>query len=103
MSLCFPRKRVSRVGQWQMGERGSCLASSAVLEKVKRVLLVDPDEAFGNVLEEVLEGEGYRIHQVPSPEAALSELGGCDALVDAPVILLKLHCGTQNWPAHRHL
>ncbi len=79
------------------------MASSAVLEKVKRVLLVDPDEAFGNVLEEVLEGEGYSIRQVHSPEAALSELGGNDAVVDADVILLNLDCGTQNGQSHRYL
>ena len=30
------------------------------MQNAKRVLLVDPDDAFGNVLEEVLGGEGLR-------------------------------------------
>jgi len=70
---------------------------------MKRVLLVDPDEAFGNVLEEVLGDEGYSIRQVPSPQAALSEIGSDEAEVEADVILLNLDCGTQNGQAHRDL
>ena len=77
------------------------MASSTVLEKMKRVLLVDSDEAFGNVLEEVLEGEGYRIRQLPTPETALIEIARDAA--EADVILLNLDCGTQSGQAHRNL
>ncbi|HZP16902.1 MAG TPA: sigma-54 dependent transcriptional regulator [Terriglobales bacterium] len=38
---------------------------------MKRVLLVDPDEAFGHVLEEVLGDAGYSIRQVATPQAAV--------------------------------
>jgi DNA-binding NtrC family response regulator len=86
------------------------LASRVISDKVKRVLLVDPDEAFGNVLEEVLQGEGYSIRQVPSPQEALSEIGNgeTDAEAVADVILLNLDCetqacGTENGQSHRHL
>lgn len=40
----------------------------------RRVLLVDPDEAFGNVLDEILGSEGYIIRQVLTPQAALPEI-----------------------------
>ena len=58
-------------------------------ERVKRVLLVDPDEAFGNVLQEVLDDGGYRIRQVTSPLAAIPEIDARD--IDA--ILLNLDFG----------
>jgi DNA-binding NtrC family response regulator len=50
------------------------LGNPVLSEIAKRVLLIDPDPAFGNVLEEVLGGEGYSIRQALSPEAALPEL-----------------------------
>ena len=76
-----------------------------MLEKTKRVLLVDPDEAFGNVLEEVLAGEGYNIRQVLTPQAALSEVGKADsgAEADADVVLLNLDCGIEDGQSHRYL
>jgi DNA-binding NtrC family response regulator len=82
------------------------LVSTTVLEKTRRVLLVDPDEAFGNVLEEVLAGEGYSIRQVPDPQAALSEIakgeGDAEADAAADVILLNLDCGTDKGEAQSH-
>jgi len=65
----------------------------------KRLLLVDPDEAFGNVLEEVLGGSGYSIRQVPDSRAALCELDS--AATD--VILLNLECGSDDAKSHRYL
>jgi len=50
------------------------LANPVLTGNAKRVLLVDPDDAFGNVLEEVLSAEGYSIRQVLSPQLALPEL-----------------------------
>lgn len=50
------------------------MESSISSNTAKRVLLVDPDDAFGNVLEEVLAAEGYTIRQALSPEVALPEL-----------------------------
>jgi len=50
------------------------LASPAFAEKTKHLLLVDPDEAFGNVLAEVLGCGGYRIRQVLSPAAAIGQM-----------------------------
>jgi DNA-binding NtrC family response regulator len=79
------------------------LASPVGSEKTRRVLLVDPDEAFGNVLEEVLADEGYSIRQVPTPQAALSEIGRGDADSETDVILLNLDCGTENGQSHRYL
>lgn len=70
------------------------MATSSLLERVKRVLLVDPDEAFGNVLEEVLDAAGYRIHQVTTPQAAVSAINEDE--VDA--ILLNLDCGKEEGP-----
>ncbi len=88
-----------------MWEGVSILANSAILEKTKRVLLVDPDEAFGNVLEEVLQGEGYSIRQVPTPQAALTDIGkaGADAESETDVILLNLDCGAEDGQSHRYL
>lgn len=68
------------------------MAHSSVVGKLKRVLLIDPDEAFGNVLQEVLDDQGYDIQQVRSPQSALAELG--DEQTDA--ILLNLDCGAEN-------
>jgi len=53
---------------------GVVLGNPALLENPKRVLLVDPDDAFGNVLEEVLGAEGYSIRQALCPQLALPEL-----------------------------
>jgi two-component system response regulator HydG len=72
--------------------KDSSLATSSLLERVKRVLLVDPDEAFGNVLEEVLDVAGYSIHQVTTPQSAVSAIQGEE--VDA--ILLNLDCGRED-------
>ncbi len=66
--------------------------SSSIAERVKRVLLVDPDEAFGNVLQEVLGDSGYNIRQVFTPQLAISELTGSD--ID--VILLNLASEEQS-------
>ena len=73
------------------------------MDRSKRVLLVDPDEAFGNVLGEVLADEGYSIRQVTSPQAALIEIGQAEP--DADVILLNLECGTaaDNAQSRRNL
>lgn len=61
---------------------------------VKRVLLVDPDEAFGNVLQEVMGYDGYSVNQVPNPQAAITEtING-----ETDVILLNLACGKENAP-----
>jgi DNA-binding NtrC family response regulator len=72
------------------------LATLTLSERVKRVLLVDPDEAFGNVLQEVLGEAGYRIQQVPTPVAAVPEIevDGIDA------ILLNLDCGKESAPRY---
>jgi two-component system, NtrC family, response regulator HydG len=75
------------------------LASPTLAESPKRVLLVDADEAFGNVLGEVLAGAGYDIRQVSSPQSALGELD-CE-LTD--VILLNLDCGTEGVDCCRDL
>lgn len=68
------------------------MAISSLSEKVKRVLLVDPDDAFGNVLQEVLDDGGYAIRQVSDPQSALTET--CAGDVDA--ILLNLDCGRED-------
>lgn len=68
-------KVMSRVAMW---ERGSFLGSPGFGDRVKRVLLVDSDEAFGNVLQEVLGESGYRIRQVFAPHQAITELGNSD-------------------------
>src|SRR5262249_49274381 len=64
------------------------LGNSLPSESAKRVLLVDQDEAFGNVLEEVLSGQGYSISQVLSPKAGLAHIrtGAHD------VVLLNTDC-----------
>lgn len=72
------------------------VADSTLSEKPKRVLLVDPDEAFGNVLEEVLGGFGYSIRQVPSTQNALCTIDHDEA----DVILLNLECGKDSTQSH---
>jgi DNA-binding NtrC family response regulator len=57
-------------------------------------LLVDPDEAFGNVLQEVLGDAGYSINQVPNPQAAVTEINRGET----DIILLNLECGKENAP-----
>src|SRR5437763_2047972 len=66
--------------------KGVVLGSPSLGERVKRVLLVDPDEAFGNVLQEVLGESGYSIRQVLAPQQAIAEITSSD--IDA--ILLNL-------------
>jgi DNA-binding NtrC family response regulator len=68
------------------------LASPGLGERVKRVLLVDSDEAFGNVLQEVLGESGYSIRQVFAPGQAIAEIGNSDT--DA--ILLNLASEEQS-------
>ena len=68
-------------------------------EDVRRVLLVDPDEAFGNVLDEVLTGAGYTIRQVLSPKAALSEAWSDNS----DVILLNIDSWANGTEACREL
>jgi two-component system response regulator HydG len=72
------------------------LATSVLSEKVKRVLLVDPDEAFGNVLQEVLGESGYAIRQVQSPNVAVAEIAGGTA----DVILLNLEFRKEDSPQY---
>jgi len=61
-------------------------------ERVKRVLLVDADEAFGNVLQEVLGEPGYAIRQVFTPHQAIAEISS----TDADAILLNLASEEQS-------
>ena len=68
------------------------MATSGLLERIKRVLLVDPDEAFGNVLEEVLDAAGYSIQQVTTPQAAVATINRDET----DVILLNLDCGKED-------
>jgi DNA-binding NtrC family response regulator len=75
------------------------LASPTFSEKAKRVLLVDTDAAFGNVLDEVLSGAGYDIRQVPTPQAALGQLD----LEQTDVILLNIDCGNDGTRSSREL
>jgi two-component system response regulator AtoC len=63
---------------------------------VKRVLLVDQDEAFGNVLQEVLGESGYCIRQVSTPQRAIAEMG----TADTDAILLNLASEEES---QRHL
>ena len=75
------------------------MANPVVLENAKRVLLVDPDDAFGNVLEEVLGAEGYSIRQVLSPDLAAGELE--NGLSD--VVLLNIDRWNQDSQGTRQL
>jgi DNA-binding NtrC family response regulator len=71
---------------------GVILATTTL--SVKHILLIDPDEAFGNVLQEVLGCDGYSVRQVRNSQAALTETinGKTD------VILLNLACEKENAP-----
>lgn len=75
------------------------MVSPAFAEKVKCVLLVDSDAAFGNVLQEVLGEAGYRILQVPNSHFALAEIEHSDS--DA--ILLNLDCENETENSHKGL
>ena len=75
------------------------MASPTLAESLKRVLLVDADEAFGNVLGEVLAGAGYDIRQVPRPQSALVELDSDQT----DVILLNLDSDPNGIDACREL
>lgn len=75
------------------------MASPTLAETPKRVLLVDADEAFGNVLGEVLAGAGYDITQVFQPQSALDELD-CD---QTDVVLLNLDSGANGMDSCREL
>jgi DNA-binding NtrC family response regulator len=75
------------------------LESPAIPEKTKRILLVDADEAFGNVLQEVLDVSGYSIHQVLDPRLAIAEIDGNKT----DVILLNLDCGKDIAQYSRYL
>lgn len=68
------------------------MATTSLSERQKRVLLVDPDDAFGNVLQEVLDDAGHTIHQVTSPQLAVAEAHSGDF----DVILLNLDCGKED-------
>ncbi len=68
------------------------MATSSLSERQKRVLLVDRDDAFGNVLQEVLDDAGYTIHQVTNPQLAVAE-AHCG---DVDVVLLNLDCGKED-------
>src|SRR5256885_13266092 len=72
--------------------KGVVLGSPSSGERIKRVLLVDPDEAFGNVLQEVLGESGYSIRQVLAPQQAIAEIASSD--IDA--ILLNLASEEQS-------
>jgi two-component system response regulator HydG len=72
--------------------KGVALGSPSFGEAVKRVLLVDPDEAFGNVLQEVLGESGYSIRQVFAPQHAIAEIANLD--IDA--ILLNITSEEQG-------
>ncbi len=65
----------------------------------KRVLLIDADEAFGNVLGEVLGSAGYEIRQVLRPQSAL---GGLES-EQTDVILLNLDCSANDLNSCRDL
>ena len=75
------------------------MATAAVGERSKRVLLVDPDAAFGNVLQEVLDDAGYSIRQVFSPQAASAEIDR----TGSDVLLLNLDCHSSDQQAQRNL
>src|SRR5215472_3066463 len=79
--------------------KGVVLGNPISLETAKRVLLVDPDDAFGNVLEEVLSAEGYTIRQALRPEVALPELQ--NGLND--VVLLNIDHWSDNVEGNRQL
>lgn len=61
--------------------------------------MIDPDEAFGDVLDEVLGSAGYLIKQMLHPHAALNAIDSDEF----DVILLNVDCGKDGGPSHRHL
>jgi len=73
-------------------QKGVALGIPSFGDRVKRVLLVDPDEAFGNVLQEVLGESGYSIRQVFAPQPAVAEIANSD--IDA--ILLNITSEEQS-------
>jgi DNA-binding NtrC family response regulator len=75
------------------------LASPTLAESPKRVLLVDADEAFGNVLGEVLADAGYDIRQVLNAQSALGELDS----ERTDVILLNLEGDDSRRNSSRQL
>ena len=75
------------------------MATSVVGERIRRVVLVDRDEAFGNVLQEVLDVAGYSIRQVPSPELAAAEIDGSEA----DVILLNFDSKPADQQVYRSI
>jgi DNA-binding NtrC family response regulator len=64
----------------------------ADLERGRQVLLVDPDEAFGNVLQGVL-GSGYTLRQVSRTETVTCELNRND--IDIVLVNLDTRAGHQ--------
>lgn len=75
------------------------MASPTLSENARRVLLVDADEAFGNVLTEVLSGAGYDIRQISTPEAAQGELDS----EHTDAILLNVDCDEEGARGCRQL
>jgi DNA-binding NtrC family response regulator len=75
------------------------LASFTEAEALKRVLLIDSDEAFGNVLGEVLGSAGYEIRQVLGPQSAVGDLDS----EQTDVILLNLDRGPNDLNSCREL
>jgi two-component system response regulator HydG len=71
------------------------LGSTSFGDAVKRVLLVDPDEAFGNVLQEVLGESGYSIRQVFSPQQAVAEIANGEP--DAILLNITLEEQSQRY------
>ena len=59
----------------------------------KQILLVDPDEAFGQVLQQVL-GSGYALRRVPSAEIGISQLDAKE--VDVVLLNLDLQNGSST-------
>ena len=65
------------------------------MEKIRHVLLVDPDVAFGDVLDEVLGDSGYSIRQVPSASAVVPFW----KTVETDVILLNVDVWAKDCQA----
>ena len=75
------------------------MASTSISISGKRVLVVDPDAAFGDVLDEVLGSAGFSIKQVLHPHVALSAIDSDDL----DVILLNIDCGKDGGQSLRNL
>lgn len=73
------------------------MTSTSTSLVAKNVLVIDPDEAFGDVLEEVLGPAGYTVNQVLHPQTALTAIGGHAT----DVVLLNVDCGKNGQQAHR--